>query len=629
MRPYASDLGLQKIHLLFDQGSLSLAISLINGVILAIVEWHRSTPEIVISWFASLALITVLRGYLGFIYKRDGQTRERSWAKLFAFGVFASGVLWGVAGYLFFTPNEPIYLSFIIFILGGMTAGSVAVLSPIHYLPSLYIVPALLPLAGCFIMQSDHLSFGMALLVGLYAVILILSGNRTHKAIEQSLILGLQNQELLNIVQEEKSHADEINDELFYEIELRTKAQRELKIAAGLLTEKNFELDNALKKANLASEAKSSFLAATSHEIRTPMTAIIGMTDLVLGTDLNDDQRENLQSVKSAASGLLVIINDVLDFAKIESGKVQIIRESFSIRELVEEVIKLFKIAAIEKEVDIFSFFQGDLPDILVGDSDRIRQVLVNLIGNSIKFTPPKGVIVCYIEGTVALDERLDVFFAVSDTGIGIRSDMIEKIFESFTQAEEYTTRLYGGTGLGLSISNRLVSLLGGQLGVKSILGVGSRFSFSIPMKSLAEDETAASIKIKENNDIQRKTELNLFILLVEDNIVNCKLFRAMLGKFGCKVNVANNGQEALDSLEKNKFDLILMDCQMPIMDGYETTQRIRAKEGKDGSRIPIIALTAHALETDKDRCLEVGMDEYLTKPVDRTKLFKTLSKFC
>jgi signal transduction histidine kinase/ligand-binding sensor domain-containing protein/ActR/RegA family two-component response regulator len=390
------------------------------------------------------------------------------------------------------------------------------------------------------------------------------------------------------------------------------------------VAERTRELEAARLQAEDGSRLKGQFLANMSHEIRTPMNGIIGMTNLALAVVREGEHREALETIKDSAQSLLVVLNDVLDFSKIEAGKLDLICEPFSIRRTVGSVERIMKGRFEEKGLLLQVHWVEGVPEFLFGDDARIRQVLLNLIGNALKFTQRGGVrleVACTTE-VLNREETPLLEIAVQDTGIGIPADKLAVVFEPFRQADGSTARRYGGTGLGLAISARLATLMGGELTVQSEVGAGSTFLLQLPCK-----EAKASMVPSLDTVPVEIDAAHYRILLVEDNAVNQKVARRLLERAGHQVTVANTGREGLDCWMNNSFDVVLMDVQMPEMDGSEATRRMREMEREWGTRIPIIAMTAHAMVGDREACLEAGMDDYIQKPFDPPELFSKISE--
>ncbi|ACQ93003.1 Hpt sensor hybrid histidine kinase [Tolumonas auensis DSM 9187] len=379
----------------------------------------------------------------------------------------------------------------------------------------------------------------------------------------------------------------------------------------------------ARDEAQAANKAKSHFLATMSHEIRTPLNAVINLSELLLETQLDDRQRKLTQGVCEGGRSLLQLVNDVLDFSRIEAGRLELVTTSFRLHDLLDGLASLFEKEAVIKKLHFGLSISPDVPDVIAADPSRLRQILQNLLANAIKFTE-KGSVSIAVRMLAANQQKPPdsvpmMIFHISDTGIGISESDQQRLFQEFSQVDTNLDRRFGGSGLGLAIAARLVMLMGGKIGCHSVAGIGSTFWFTLPAKTNGV--------VHEQNIADDSGLLPVNVLLVEDSLTNQMVATAMLEKTGCQITIANDGYESLEKVRQAEFDVVLMDVSMPGMDGLEATRRIRAMGGRYLT-LPILAMTAHAFAHDREACLEAGMNDYLSKPLQREQLYSLLKKW-
>ncbi len=477
-----------------------------------------------------------------------------------------------------------------------------------------------------------------AMALGCEAPLIILTGQKNIEVDTEAMKAGASDYMVKGTISEQmlessiryaisnarhKKEMKQLNAELEDRIRIRTRdlevTLENLKRSQAELIQAKSEAEHAAHHAEEASKAKTHFLSNMSHEIRTPMNAIVGFTKVLLRTDLDERQKEYLSAIKLSGESLIVLINDILDLSKVESGKMTFVNSPFKLKTALFAMIHLFEAKIQEKDLSLEISYDSTIPDMIVGDQVRLNQIILNLVSNAVKFTT-KGKIGVSARMINHDRDNISIEFIVSDTGIGIPQDKMSTIFEKFMQASNHTARFFGGTGLGLAIVKELVQLQGGTLDVQSTEGEGSSFRFVLNFK-----KTEQVAEMVSDNELRLEEGMNTArILVVEDIPLNQLLLKTILDEFGFDQDTAYNGKEAAEKISQNKYDLILMDLQMPEMSGFEVTDYVR---NVLHSNVPIIALTADVTTVDLDKCKAVGMDDYISKPIDDKLLYSKMIK--
>ena len=596
---------------LIESSGFNNLVSLVMAITWVGLVWKDLPPLVLSVWLSMMVLLycccTIVQYFK--LYKKELAYFPAEVAKRWYFlAVIFVAMGWGIASTLMF-PSEQMGQIVLAFILVGVSSSGISY-SNLTWVYTAYVGFILVPLVVRLFYIGGEIYYTLSAMTSFLLGAMVLAAYRINKSSSDALILSLENEALIKNLTRASRDLENLNQSLTSEIDHVKKIEGKLK--------------KAKEEAERMSRSKGEFLANMSHEIRTPMNGVIGTLQLLEDTELTESQHEYVNVAYKSADALLSILNDILDLSKIEAGKLELETIPFDLREIVKDVVVLHALKAEQMGIYLKSEIDETLPERLVGDPTRMRQVLVNLISNAIKFTKEGGVIV-RIKLKLRDEKEVLIRVEVEDTGVGIPTNKHQKLFIAFSQADGSTTRKHGGTGLGLTIVRQLVEMMHGNLGMESEVEEGSKFWFVIPLGIACEAELSAT----EVVELDKPVRLEGRILLVEDNPVNQMVAKKMLEKIGLQSELAENGVEALELLKRDSFDAVLMDCQMPEMDGFKATSLWREQEAQSGDgHLPIIAMTANVMEGDRERCLASGMDDYLGKPVRQAELGVDLQRW-
>lgn len=607
----------ERVSLLYQNGKFSTSSLLVLCILLSSLMYGNVSNTANFTWLVGFFLATSIRlGVILRYLKSPTSATSQIWAKRYMLTTIPLSIGWAWFVLTAFGKND--WLNVIVVLISiGMGSIAVPVLAGFPLILLIYCAPAILLTILLYFMQLSLDYTVLALGTIIYSFLIIRTANNFFETLMTSLHLRFEKEALAADLNQQKENAEQLNKQLKQEVLTRREVQRSLEEYQQNLEkqveQRTAELQEAKEAAEAGSRAKSEFLANMSHEIRTPLNGVIGATQLLFAAKMEPKEQHYLQIVHESATNLLRLINDLLDFAKIESGQLVLENEDFDLIKLCNNTLHSIEPQLHSKGLTLVFDPSNELPVTLRGDAFRLRQILLNLLGNAIKFTE-QGKVELILTARKREDNHYLVGFTVRDSGIGIEANAQESIFSPFTQEDGSITRRFGGSGLGLSITHNLVDVMGGIIRMESTKGVGSTFYVELPFSAIEQQNTTANVQNDALTTLQ--TRFSGRILLAEDNPINQLIARDNLETLGFEVDSVDDGLQAQIACQQKDYRLILMDCHMPEMDGFDATRAIRQDEQRNGrARIPIIALTADAQQGTRARCEMAGMDDYMTKP--------------
>ena len=613
--PLSSKLRVELIQLMCRSSSVNMRTQFFSGAFVCWLLSGESSYASIAAWYAMLLLTSIVRDRLQkrFLAQGDAANVER-WRPALLLGIAVNGFVWSLPS-IVFTPANPSQQVVLAIFLVGVSAIPMTTLAAMPHAYLCFIGPFMLPIAARYF-TLDESFVNVAIGICLYVVAMLLTGYGLTTRIEKMLRLQLDNKALLERIQKENDRVERTNRDLALQIQKRERTEGELMVAKSA--------------AEAASRAKSQFLANMSHELRTPLNAILGMAELLLRSVDDARQRKQISVIRNGGQRLLTIVTDILDLSRIEAGTMRFETVKFAPQLVIMEVTDLLGELAARKGLKLQVHVEPGVPQQVLGDPHRVKQILSNLVDNAIKFTDSGSVEIRLSRVAespwnedAADPPRTCLRWSVTDSGIGIPEGSRARLFQPFSQIDDSSTRRFGGTGLGLAICRQFVSALGGRIDVANAPRRGSTFWFELPFELLEDSDEAMNTRATG-----RYQRIDGRVLVVEDNDVNRELIAEMLTGSGCSAALAANGADAVTLVEREPFDLVLMDMHMPGMDGLAATRRIRELACANGSRVPIVALTASVMPEDRDACAAAGMDDFLGKPFTYAELTSVLQRW-
>lgn len=598
----------EQVYTLYRMAGVGLIATGIIAALVALIAWNKTNNNAITLWLIAMLMVCGACAVVLHKFRREEPDAREigKWYRLAFGGAMAAAAVWGIAGYVLAQATDTSLAVLMLVTLAGVAAGALPALAAVWHVYAAYCIILLLPVALALVTRGESQWLTAAMLVVVFTAAMLLFAWHHATTLANALQLGFRNDALARHALAEKERVEALNASLQVDMAQHQHAQQ--------------ELTRTKEAAEAAAHAKSAFLASISHEIRTPLHSLVGLANLAIKENPPEPVNNHITKMLAAAHSLMGTISNVLDVSRIESGKLTIEKTRFRLRDIVDNIQAIFSALAQEKNLALNIVFDPAFPRYVAGDPVRVGQVLSNFAGNAIKFTEAGSVTVdvrAISRGPAKVTARL----SVADTGPGLTEEQQKALFDSSAPGAANASQTATGAGLGLIICRQLVAAMGGRIGVESEPGKGSKFWMELPLE-LAVDETRT---LEAGNESKNIDLAGLKVLLVEDNKINQLVASTLLQKQGVKVTIVNNGQEALDSALHggDVYDAVLMDLHMPVMDGREATLALRQKFNR--SQLPIIALTANALASEQAACIELGMNDYLTKPIVPVDLFRAI----